>query len=449
MKNKRPNKKKSILFISNAYPPNPAVGGKRIEKMRTFFEGHSFDAYVVAETYKVDKEVMSPKGDERTVYVKSVNNPVPLSSGPWPEYGEKSAEKCDDNIETNILQKISRELVISANLIRHLLVFPDNKNLWIVGGFLTAMKIIRKHGVQYVLSSSPPFSSNIIGILLKVIFPKVFLIVDFRDPFVFGNELYSRDVILVSKKRLLEWVVTRADLVLVTTEHSLELLEQLYSDKTEGKVLILPNGITTNLFKNVNKQKEEGPERVLCHLGDLDYKHRNPEPLIRAVYELISEGRIRRDETIIQFYGQSGTWGGKTINDMVKGYGLKDTIRVYETVPHDAALTIMKNCDGLVLLAENQREMIPAKTYEYLYAGKPILCFVDKGSATYNLLKNFKDVWLVSSEDMNNTKDALAHLLRYPKGQERTLTETEMKKISFEYHLDQVIELFDKRTQQA
>jgi glycosyltransferase involved in cell wall biosynthesis len=251
-------------------------------------------------------------------------------------------------------------------------------------------------------------------------------------------------VIVGLKKRLLDCVVIRADLILVTTERSLRLLEKVCSDKIEKKVFILPNGITKNLFDHVKKQRAERAERILCHLGDLDYKHRNPEPLIKALHELISESRIRRSDVIVEFFGQSGTWNGNSIDDMAKVYGLQGIVRRYESVPHDTALAIMKNCDGLVLLAENQPDMIPAKTYEYLYSGRPILCFADKESATYNLLKDFNNVWLVNSKDMNSAKEAIEQLLNYPRGKERTLTETEMKKISFEHHLSEVIELFHK-----
>src|SRR5260221_4916273 len=67
-------------------------------------------------------------------------------------------------------------------------------------------------------------------------------------------------------------------------------------------------------------------------------------------------------------------------------------------VPHKESLARIKGIDVLLLLAENQPLQIPAKTYEYLLAEKPLIAFVDEGGATHLLLKRFDNVHCVSKQ---------------------------------------------------
>src|SRR5690349_15055302 len=61
---------------------------------------------------------------------------------------------------------------------------PDPQVVWVPFALRRASRIIRRHGIDCVLTTAPPFSVFLIGNALKRRFPEIRLISDFRDEWI-------------------------------------------------------------------------------------------------------------------------------------------------------------------------------------------------------------------------------------------------------------------------
>ena len=71
------------------------------------------------------------------------------------------------------------------------------------------------------------------------------------------------------------------------------------------------------------------------------------------------------------------------LNDLARRHGLQSVVEVLPPMEYRHALAEMLRADGLLILqAANCNEQIPAKLYEYLRAGRPILALTDPSGDT-------------------------------------------------------------------
>jgi glycosyltransferase involved in cell wall biosynthesis len=79
--------------------------------------------------------------------------------------------------------------------------------------------------------------------------------------------------------------------------------------------------------------------------------------------------------------------GGRDDLRMISALGLDPLVNILGRLPHKAALQQMRSASLLLLLAQGQPDQIPAKAFEYLASGRPILAVTGEG-ATADLIRN-------------------------------------------------------------
>ena len=67
-----------------------------------------------------------------------------------------------------------------TGLVRRVLS-PEPEVLWVPFALRKARRIVRRHGIEVVLVTAPPFSAFLVGNALKREFPYLTLVSDFRD----------------------------------------------------------------------------------------------------------------------------------------------------------------------------------------------------------------------------------------------------------------------------
>jgi hypothetical protein len=74
--------------------------------------------------------------------------------------------------------------------------------------------------------------------------------------------------------------------------------------------------------------------------------------------------------------------------DLATRYDVSEFVDTCPPIPYKAALAEMINADGLLVMqASNCNEQIPAKIYEYLRAGRPILTLTDLSGDTASVMR--------------------------------------------------------------
>ena len=74
--------------------------------------------------------------------------------------------------------------------------------------------------------------------------------------------------------------------------------------------------------------------------------------------------------------------------DLATRYDVSEYIETCPPIPYKTALSEMVNSDGLLVMqASSCNEQIPAKIYEYLRAGRPVLALTDPAGDTASVMR--------------------------------------------------------------
>jgi glycosyltransferase involved in cell wall biosynthesis len=233
------------------------------------------------------------------------------------------------------------------------------------------------------LTSGPPHEVHWLGRHLKRRHGLAWL-ADFRDPWVTGRALGG----LASKKRRtgrLSWersVLREADAVVVNTPLVRELFREAYPEYA-AKFTTVANGYDPEAFPPpaaAPTATRNGTPPVLLHAGEL-YLDRDPRPLFDALQTLQREGHPCR----LRLLGRCND-PALDLEAEAQARGLAE-LELADQVPYHQALGAMAAADLLLLLdTPGRRVGVPAKLYEYLGAGRPVLALAEPDGDTARVL---------------------------------------------------------------
>ncbi|MCB2031722.1 MAG: glycosyltransferase, partial [Rhodoferax sp.] len=135
---------------------------------------------------------------------------------------------------------------------------------------------------------------------------------------------------------------------------------------------------------------------------------RDPTQLFAAVGQLLKSGLLQPDDLRIRF--RAAVHDG-LLRDLAREHGLDAVIELAPAIAYREALAEMMAVDGLLVMqASNCNAQIPAKVYEYLRAGTPILGLTDPRGDTAQVLR---DAGLSAIAPIDAIDDISALLLRF------------------------------------
>src|SRR5262249_55470944 len=145
----------------------------------------------------------------------------------------------------------------------------------------------------------------------------------------------------------------------------------------KGRFAVISNGYDEGSFAGLVRKlaPQAGRPLTLVHSGLLEPADRDPNGLFAAIQELKRAGRISASELkiVLRASGSEGQYE----ND-IRSKGVDDIVSLQPTISYKAALQEMLDSDGLLLFqGPTCNRQIPAKLYEYLRAGTPMLTIVD------------------------------------------------------------------------
>jgi hypothetical protein len=149
---------------------------------------------------------------------------------------------------------------------------------------------------------------------------------------------------------------------------------------------------------------------VLLHSGIVYPEERDPTALFRALAALKRSNAIARGEFVIRFRAPGHT---ELLSRLAAEYAVSDWIEIAKPMNYRAALLEMLESDMLLLLqGKICNEQIPAKLYEYLRAGRPILGLTEPEGDTGRKLRSVGATFVASLEDVDAIGTTLLALLR-------------------------------------
>lgn len=284
------------------------------------------------------------------------------------------------------------------------LAIPDRYISWLPFGVRAALRAIRTEGVTALLSTSPIPTAHLIALVVQRL-TNVPWIADFRDPWVETEGPEAMGPFRLPVELWLErQVVSRANRVVTTTREFGEYLGQRHGDGVTAKIRAVYNGYDEEDFRATSGEAEQraaddGERFTLVHAGLLDARYRDPEPILRALRACLDRGSVPAAGLRVRFIGAGAA--SEALGRMVADLRLAHVVEVAGRVPYAESLATLGAASALLLLqaGDDTRILIPAKAFEYLRTGKPILAAAPADSATARLIRQFSGAFIAEPQD--------------------------------------------------
>jgi len=390
---------RKILIVSYHFPPDASVGGMRPAKFAKYLPQFGWEPIIltVEERYHplIDQSKLKDLGPAPRVYrTRMLPQPGRLylalktrlrKATPGPASTPVAASS---STHRGVLSSIRRAL-------GSLECLPDDKQTWIPVAVPIAAKIVRQHNVDALLTTGPPMSCHVIGLLLKAVTGRRW-IADFRDPWLLNREESAPPSTAFSRAAeawLEQKTMLNADSVVFTTDRMQVYLHQRYPFLTTKSAVIL-NGYDPSDFNGgpIDASRSHRDTFTLTHTGTI-YQKRSAELLLRCLSDLIRAGRIPRARIRVNFVGST-----PTVRERATQLDLADVVTVIDFMKYEECVDLWHRSDVLLLFAQGQPLQIPTKLYDYIAVGKPILVFAEEG-ATADLAGTLPCAQVVGSGD--------------------------------------------------
>lgn len=293
------------------------------------------------------------------------------------------------------------------------LTVPDRFVTWLPFAVARGLRVARTAPVRCLYSTSPQPTSHLIALALKTATGLPW-IADFRDPWVEDVPEEGRSFLRRRVERRLEAAVVRGtDRVLTTTPRLRDEFLKRYPDLDPAKARVIYNGYDEADVPAGAPRPCKGERFELLHAGLVTPSYRDPAPLFRALRVLIARGHLDRSRVRVVFMGGGRYPESAAFREVVGAHRLEDVVEVAPRVSHADALVRIRRADALLLLqaSDDTRALIPAKTFEYLRAERPILALLVEG-ATTDLLAGTAECHVAEPRDEPGLERALLRLYR-------------------------------------
>ena len=277
---------------------------------------------------------------------------------------------------------------------------------WLWQANRACKRMIREHQPAVILTSSPPGAIHLLGLWLQRRHGLPWAAC-FRDPWI-TNEPIDRWTVALRWDRWLEGqVMKRATRLIANTPRNQQGWAAAYPHEAH-KIVTITNGFDPERFKPRIDQKAATACLTILHAGEL-YSGRDPRPFLDALQALEAE----RLPVQVEFLGRKT----EEVYDFpaeIQRRGLGERVRLAGQVPYAEALERMTRADILLLIQRPEyRVGVPAKLYEYLGTGRPILALAELDSDIAWVLRESKVPHRIAAPtDVAQIKQALIELTR-------------------------------------
>ncbi len=252
---------------------------------------------------------------------------------------------------------------------------PDRWISWWLGAVPAGLRLIERLRPRAIWSTFPIATAHQIALTLQRRSGLPW-IADFRD--VMTEQGYPRAKDQWASWRKLEGeTIAQCTRAVFTTPGAAEMYAARYPDRAREHFSVIENGYDENLFASIEEGAHEpvkvdpGRKLLLLHSGVIYPSERDPTQLFAALRELREEGAIHSDGLAVVL---RATGHDDYIRSLIERERVADIVQLAPPVPYREALLEMMSADGLLLLqAQNCNRQIPAKLYEYLRSGRPVV----------------------------------------------------------------------------
>jgi glycosyltransferase involved in cell wall biosynthesis len=292
-----------------------------------------------------------------------------------------------------------RRGVVHARALGRRLLIPDENVTWNLTANRAAIGLVKREGIDVVITTSPPVSVHLVGAIAKRA-TGVRWVADLRDSVAHPHRRVESRLV-----RAKEWTALQVGRLVARKADGIVAVSEAITDETRrlgprGPVTTIANGSDFDDFDGLAYRR--GERFRITHTGSF-FGKRDPRPFLSALERsgLDIEARFVGD-----FRSADRAWARER--------GLDDRLSLLPYAPRREALQLQRDSEALLLLipeaAGRGKGVLSGKVFEYLAAERPILALVPPDGAAARLIREAAAGVVVAPEDVDGIASALAAL---------------------------------------
>ena len=319
---------------------------------------------------------------------------------------------------------------------------PDEHIGWLPFAVFYGSKIIIKENIDVLFSTSPSFTSLLIGSLLKNKTKKP-LVVDFRDPWLTNSFIeYPTKLHRYIEKKMEKYVLMQADYITVASDLIKDDLIKRYPF-VKSKIETITNGFDPDDFKNSYISKKPRKFRI-TYTGSL-YGHLTAKTFFHTLKDLISKNEELKKNIEVIFAGNYG----KETEKLVRELKLEKNVKLKGYLPHRKCINLLKNSDVLLLLitilGSKGKEILTGKIFEYIASKKPIIAIVPEDGLASKLIQSLNIGVIIPPRNSDLIKSSILDFYQKWKAKElfeSTINSNKLLKYDSKFLTQRLVNIF-------
>lgn len=363
-------KNKNILIITFKFPPMGGIGSRRWAKFAKFLAKRNYHVHIITVNYPyVDKiNWLADVQNNKNIIIHKIKSSYPLM---FLKPQKNSLVKILFNIFKAIIVPFYFYLDYAQGWEKHLLPY--------------AQKLIQEKNIKNVIVTGPPSSIYYTSSFLKIAYPFINLIHDYRDPWNTDRDYHYPNALKYfwqkEKSNYMEmFSVLHADKICLVTHDMKEQLANVYK-LYKDKFFVIHNGYDEADFKNMKSKKNK--DLSIGYFGHLPQGRLEAVELIaRAIEKIKAEKKEFNIKIILYSNINQNYFKASPYLDVIKAnFEFNPMVSVDEMKK-----TMSKFAYGLTINDKRDPHAFGTKIFEYMALKQTILCLSQKGEL-YQLLK--------------------------------------------------------------
>lgn len=391
---------KKILILTYYWPPSGGAGVQRWLKFTKYlpeygYEPHvivpknpnypSYDPSLISDVSTLAKIIEIPIWEPYNIYRKFMGFSEDFKINHTFSHGSSS-----NTWKSNIAMWLKTNLFI-----------PDPRIFWIFNTVPFIREYVKNNQISTIITTSPPHSLQLIGLVIKKLNPSIKWIADYRDPWttIYYAESLPRNFLSKKLNSFFERLCLKYADKIITVSPSLADELGVIAQK---KIEVITNGFDTEDFKIQGTVTYKTFN--LAYIGTL-YKEYNMPFFWEVLSEICAENAEFKMNLKL-------TIAGSVDSDILKQLdklGLTSNISNLGYVDHDKVSDIINETHVLLITTpyRNNKGILTGKIFEYLSSRKPIFCVTSKDNDLWNLIGSSRAGVCIDFNDRINMKSEL------------------------------------------
>jgi len=393
-----------VLIITYYWPPGGGAGVQRWLKFAKYLPEYGWEPVILtvdpdfAAYPAIDKSLNEDVSEITRVYRTKATDWFRVYPGKKSEIPSAGfAKNMDNTLKGTILRFIRGNFFI-----------PDPRRGWNRFAFKKACDLIETENISHIVTTSPPHSTQLIGLKLRKKYSGIKWIADLREPWtdIYYYHLFYPTIIPKAIDRYYERSVLKDADLITTVGPSIANHFRAKKAAAPEKIRVLYNGYDDSDFMDIEMQKPDNFS--IAYTGTLSESY-PVDGFLMAIRSLRSKGA----GISLKFTG--------IVSDRLKGElesaAGSNTIEFIPYSDHRKAIENMVSASLLLLVIAKHpanKSFLSGKIFEYMASGRPILCLGPPDGDAADIIRRYNAGKCFDYSDDTNIEDYILSVRSHP-----------------------------------